>query len=491
MATTRQGLLQIAPIAGLAAAAALGAAGCAVNPATGDRQLMLVSESQEIEIGRDADKEITVGMGVYDDPALASYVEAVGKQMAALSERPDLPWTFRVIDDPVVNAFALPGGYIYVTRGILAHLSSEAELAAVIGHEIGHVTARHGASRLSKAQIAQIGLGVGAVASPEFARYAGVAQLGLGLLFLKYSRDDERQADDLGLRYSLRGGYDAREMPEVFEVLRRVSEASGGGGGGMPSWLSTHPDPEARGERIRQQIASSEVDLSKATVNRAGYVAQLDGLVFGADPRQGFFRDHEFLHPDLAFRAAFPRGWKLANQRASVDGVSSKQDAAVQLTLVEAADPESAMSAFAGQEGITAGRVQRGRVGGFPSAGAEFETAGEAPLRGRVAFVRYREKTFRLLGYSVSDRWGDYEGEARRFIESFGELEDREALNVQPARVQIVKLSKELPLEAFERQYPSTVPLETLALINHVTPPAPLPAGVGAKRIVGGPPPGF
>src|SRR3989442_524033 len=163
------------------------ALGCAVNPATGSRQLMLVSESQEISMGREYDEEVVASIGLYPT-----------------SERPNLPWSFRVVDDPVVNAFALPGGFIYVTRGILAYLNSEAELAGVVGHEIGHVTARHSASQMTKQQLAQVGLVVGSIASSEFGRYAGLASQALGVLFLKYSRDNERQADDLGLRYMLR-----------------------------------------------------------------------------------------------------------------------------------------------------------------------------------------------------------------------------------------------------------------------------------------------
>src|SRR5438093_2557951 len=140
---------------------------CATNPATGARQIMLVSESQEIAMGRDYDKQVAASIGLYADTALQRWIQQFGTRLAATSERPKLPWTFRVVDDPVVNAFALPGGYIYVTRGILAHLNSEAELAGVVGHEIGHVTARHPASQTSKQQLAPLGLAVASIASPD------------------------------------------------------------------------------------------------------------------------------------------------------------------------------------------------------------------------------------------------------------------------------------------------------------------------------------
>src|SRR5256884_6093923 len=255
-------------LARLAALAAL-AAGCAVNPATGSRQLMLVSESQEIALGRDYEPQVAGSIGIYSDSGLQRYIQQFGARLAASSERPNLPWSFRVVDDPVVNAFALPGGFIYVTRGILAHLNSEAELAGVVGHEIGHVTARHSASQMTKQQLAQVGLVVGSIASSEFGRYAGLASQALGVLFLKYSRDHERQADDLGLRYLRRVNYDPREMPHVFEMLTRVSQAQGGGR--VPEWLATHPDLENRGGRIAQEAAAPPQSFSGAAVNRDAY----------------------------------------------------------------------------------------------------------------------------------------------------------------------------------------------------------------------------
>ena len=202
--------------------------GCSVNPATGKRQLALMSEEQEIAMGKEADAQIPQQLGLYDDRELQDYVAAIGGRLAAESERPHLPWTFRVVDDDVVNAFALPGGFIYVTRGILTHMSDEAELAGVLGHEIGHVTARHSVNQMSKGMLAQIGLGVGSVLSPEIASLAGLAQTGLSLLFLKYGRDDERQADELAFRYGARADYDPRSLIDLFALLERVGATSGG-----------------------------------------------------------------------------------------------------------------------------------------------------------------------------------------------------------------------------------------------------------------------
>ena len=200
------------------------AAGCARNPATGQLELSLVSEGQEVALGKQSDVAVQSEYGVYKDAGLAAYVDSVGQALAKRSERPDLEWHFRVLDSPVVNAFALPGGYIYVTRGLLSVMNSEAQLAAVIGHEIGHVTARHGARQLTRATLGQVGLAVGGILSKDIARYGSLAAQGLTLLFLKYSRDDENQADELGVRYATRANWDPREMPETFATLKAVSE---------------------------------------------------------------------------------------------------------------------------------------------------------------------------------------------------------------------------------------------------------------------------
>ncbi len=298
---------------------------------------MLVSEAQEIAMGKAADQEAVAAYGLYPDAKVQAYVERLGKGLAAKSERPDLPWSFKVVDDPAVNAFALPGGYIYVTRGILTHLRSEAELVAVLGHEIGHVTGRHSASQMSKQQLAMGGLIVGMAVMPELQQFGGLAQQALGLLFMKFGRDDENQADELGLRYMTREAYDPREMLEVFGVLEGVTRAQGGGR--MPDWLSTHPSPENRTARIQGLIAST--GASGTIVHSREYLRQLDGMVFGENPREGFFQRNAFYHPDLRFQLAFPRGFKTQNLKQAVVGVSEAQDAIIALTLAAGASPEA------------------------------------------------------------------------------------------------------------------------------------------------------
>src|SRR3954466_2111432 len=245
----------------LVAGLATGWMGCARNPVTGKSELSLVSESQEIQMGQQAAQEVAQTIGLYNDAKATAYVSEVGKRMAAASERPNLPWEFHIVEDPSVNAFALPGGFIYVTRGLMGTINDEAELATVVGHEIGHVTNRHSVQQISKQELAQIGLGVGSIGSSDIARFGRLASAGLSVLFLKYSRDAENQADQAGFRYALNQNYDVREMTNVFETLDRESQA--GGGGQLPEWLATHPNPENRIKNTEQRLDTLHKDLSK------------------------------------------------------------------------------------------------------------------------------------------------------------------------------------------------------------------------------------
>ncbi len=460
------------------------AVSCAVNPATGRRELMLISEGQEISMGREADPEILGEFGLYPDSQLQAYVDFLGRRLAALSERPHLPWTFRVVDDPIVNAFALPGGYIYVSRGIMAYFNSEAELVSVLGHEIGHVTARHSARQITQQQLAQVGLVAGVILAPELADFAELAQAGLGLLFLKFSRDDERQADDLGLRYLSAAGYDPREMPRVFAMLSRVSAAAGGGR--VPGWLSTHPDPEDREAWIRRRV--SQLSASGGLVNREAYLRWLEGMIFGANPRHGFFRGQRFLHPDLRFQIAFPVGWRTSNQRRAVYAQSPQRDALIQLAIAQAASPQAAVAELLSRRDVSGGPVRSHRIRGFPAASAPFRAVSETgTLDGLVTAIAYEGTVYRLIGVASEARWRAHAAVVARTFDSFDRLTDEPALQVQPLRLSLVTLEREMTLVEFARRYPSQVSLDTLALLNGVTQDTALPAGTVLKRVVGGP----
>jgi predicted Zn-dependent protease len=474
-----------APIALLMSSALL-LSGCSVNPATGKNQLNFFGEASEIEMGKEADADIVGSVGLYDDPLLQDYVSDLGMEIAAQSERPNLPWSFKILDDPAVNAFALPGGFVYVTRGLMTHLGSEAELVAVLGHEAGHVTARHGVNQMSKQILAQVGLGVVVLANPDLEDWAFLGQVGLSLAFLKYSRDDERQADDLGLRYAVRTGYDPHQMPEVFRVLDAVSKVEGVGR--LPNWLSTHPDPGVRGQRIEQEVAALDGDFSNAKVERDSYLQRLDGMVFGDNPREGYFQGNAFLHPELRFRIDFPEGWETANQKDAVTAADPSGKAMVQVSTSEKDTRDEAEEAFFSEEGITQGKTWEKKVHGLPASWSRFDFKDEdSDLRGTVAFVEHADSIFQVMALSETAGWDDLKETLEETIASFSKLDDPKALQARPHKIHVVRLKEDMTVESFAKRYPSDVPLATVALINHVEPGGTLKKGQIAKQVVAEP----
>jgi predicted Zn-dependent protease len=458
---------------------------CATNPATGKREFNIVSESQEIAMGQEGAQAAAQTMGILPDSNIQRYVRQLGAKLAQSSERPNLPWSFTVVDDPLVNAFALPGGPVFITRGIMTFFNSEAELVGVLGHEIGHITARHSARQLSRQQLAQIGLVGAMIASPQLGQLAGLASEGLGLLFLKYGRDDETQADDLGFRYGLNAGYDVREMAATFRTLDRM--AGGEEAGRPPEWQSTHPDPGNRAEKTLERAQASGVNFTGRTVNREEYLRRIDGLVYGENPRQGFFENDVFYHPDLKFQLRYPNGWPRQNATTSVVSVSPQKDAMLTLTAGRGA-PQQALQEFLGQQGIQAGQISTQAINGYPAAAASFAVQTEqGQLAGIVAFIGSDAGTFRLMGYTPQAQFQTYQNLFRQWIGTFARLTDQRVLGVQPARVKITQVPRAMTISEFNRQYPSTIPVAELALINGLTDAnGTLAAGSLVKRVEGG-----
>jgi predicted Zn-dependent protease len=463
--------------------AALIAVACATNPATGHRELSLVGERQEIEMGREAAEQVRTSIGLYDDAALEAYVDEIGQRLAARSERPQLAWSFHVVDDAAVNAFALPGGYVYVTRGLLTHANSEAELAAVLGHEIGHVAARHSVSQISKAQLASLGLGIGMILRPDLASLGQLGQAGLGLLMLKYSRDDETEADELGLRYMTRAGYPAPAMADVMAMLERVSESQTGGR--VPSWLSTHPSTESRLAHVDRELRDLDAGGDRG-YGRAAYLRHLDGVVYGPDPREGFVKDDTFYHPAFGFRVDLPKGFITSNTREAVSAVSERRDAIVVLTTTDRGSPETAAREFFSQPGVAQGREWQPHRRDVDAVGAEFEamTSGAA-LHGVAAFATHQGRVFQLVGYTTAALWPRYDDALADAVDSFRPLTDRRYLDVQPMRVHVVTVARTMPVDDFARRQRAAIEPRELALVNGVGDADELRAGQLAKTVVG------
>ncbi len=470
----------------LGVATAAGTYACARNPVTGKNEISLVSESQEIAMGQEYAQQIVKSMGVYRDQKVQDYVASLGKTLAAKSERPNLPWAFYVMDDPTVNAFALPGGSIFVTRGIMSHMNNEAELVGVLGHEIGHVTARHSVQQMTRQQLAQIGLGVGSILSSTVAQYAGIASQGLGVLFLKYGRDAESQSDQLGFKYMVREGYDPSAMATMFQTLERVSRLEGAGD--IPEWTSTHPNPGNRIEATQARLDTLSVPLAQLRRDREKYLPVIAGMTYGEDPKQGYIEGNTFYHPGLRFKLDLPQGWQSQNTPTALAAVSPKEDALLQLTAPGKGSPEEAAQQFFGQEGIQAGKTSNSPINGLPAAAGYFEAQTEqGAVQGLVAFIKYGDITYRMLGYTPAGQLQANDEAFRKSIGSFSELKDPDKLNVEPYRVELVKIDRDMSMEEFNQKYPSTIPIERLAVVNGLdAPPDHIPAGTTVKRVVGG-----
>ena len=428
-------------LASLLALAVFGLA-CATNPVTGKKEISFVSESQEIATGKQALAATEAEYGYYDDAAWNSKVSAMGMKLASVSHRPELEWQFHVIDDASVNAFAAPGGYIFITRGILAHLGSEAQLAGVLGHECGHVTARHYASQASQQTLANLGLGVAGVLSPTVAKFGDLASTGLGLLFLKYGRDAENQADQLGVDYSVKAGWDAREMPATYRTLSRIGAASGTT---IPTYLSTHPDPAAREATVRGLAAKAVGSRTDLKVLREAYIRALDGMVYGEDPQQGYFEGDRFYHPGLEFQMDFPSGWKHQNTRQTVMA-GSGQTSVMQLTLVGTNNlsPSQYVSQLQSSGKITGAEGQNETIGGWPAWVGRVGVQDEQGRTGTLAFAmisRAQGSAFQILGQ------GD-EGSVIASARSMRRLTDANRLAAAPARIKIVAAPRTADFDA-------------------------------------------
>lgn len=413
---------------------------CAKNPVTGKNDFMLMSKEQEIAMGKQSDPEIKAFFGVYEDPKLQAFINEKGQQMAAISHRPDLKYEFKVVDSPVVNAFAVPGGYVYFTRGIMAYFNNEAEFAGVLGHEIGHITARHSAKQYSNAQIAQIGLLAGSVISPEFAQVADIASTGVQLLFLKFGRDAESQSDKLGVQYSTKIGYDAQEMAGFFETLDRMREQSGGEE--VPTFLSTHPDPADREKKVAKEAANwkKKTDAAQLKVNRDSYLRMIDGIVYGDDPKQGFVEHNVFYHPELKFQFPVPSQWALQNTPQQVQMAPGDGRAVMMLTLAQGNDLEAAARTVLQQYQLSVVDSRRTDVNGLPAVvvvADQQQQQQERGVRALVYLIQYGQNIYNMIGASSLADFNGYFQVFQNTMAGFSVLNDPDKINRQPRRVRI------------------------------------------------------
>ncbi len=461
--------------------AVISTAACAVNPVSGRHELMLVSEEEEVKLGRQTDAGVIREYGLYENQRLTGYVDEMGQRLGKLSHRPDLEWHFKILDASVVNAFAAPGGYVYFTRGILAALNSEAELAGVMGHEIGHVTARHSAQQISKAQMAQFGLvgldiGLSVLGIPGL---SSLAQLGVGVLFLKFSRDNEREADSLGVEYATKAGYDASRMADFFETLHRMDEKTDRSG--LPSWFSTHPSPEDRENAIRSHAEQMQrsLGLRETKVGRETYLKVIDGLVYGDDPRQGYTEKGVYYHPGHRLQFPVPTGWKVNDTPSAVQMVSPKKEAVILFSGTTGTTHSDAAQKFVTKTKARVLKSEETHVGGWAARQIISDvTSQKGTLRVLSLFVQKEKSLFAFHAMSPQKAYPQYEQAFRDTVAGFAELKDPKKIHVRPDRIRIRAVPKADTIENALRSLGVHGPrLKEVVVLNGMAPGQTVPAG--------------
>ena len=428
--------------------------GCAVNPVTGQKQLMLVSEQDEVSMGAQTDKSVVEQYGLYEDQRLHDYIQGIGLRMARLSHRPNLNWSFKVMDSPVVNAFAAPGGYIYVTRGLLAALNNEAELAGVLGHEIGHVTARHSAQQYSQAMLANIGVSLGKGILGSYGAggdmLGSILEQGTGLLFLKFSRDDERESDALGVDYASRAGYDAGRTADFFTTLHRQSSLPDQRGGRLPEFLSSHPSPVNREANVRAmaKVWQANSKLRNFAVNREAYLDEIDGLVYGEDPRKGFQEDGWYYLPLYKVKLPVPVGWKLDREGNNFQMLHPEKKAVALVSIRDDSQAGQIARDFIDSTGVKVQDSRSATVNGMPLQ-LMLSTLGSGKQRA-VVISHFYQKESDVFAFHAITGEADYatlkdvmQGPAT----GFDVMTDRSKLGRQPKQVVVTAVNRSSTLE--------------------------------------------
>ena len=449
---------------------------CAVNPVTGKKQVVLMSEAQEIAMGKDADPQIIAQYGLYDNKDLQSFITREGKKMAAISHRPNLAYEFKIVDSEVLNAFATPGGYVYFTRGIMANFNNEAQFAGVLGHEIGHITARHTVSQQRNQLLGQIGLIAGMVLAPRLGQFADQASQGLGLLFLKFGRDAENQADQLGAEYSSRVGFDADQMADFFTTLERESESSGKPG--LPDFLSTHPNPGGRYSAVRKAAAEwkQKLNLTNAQINRNTYLKRIEGIVYGEDPKQGFVENSIFYHPVLKFQFPIPSQWAHQNSPQQFQMAPKDGKAMMMLMLAPGKTLQEAASGVLQQYNLQALETKEINVNSLNAIAmvADVKTDPNQQQQQQQQVVRTLSYVIQqgnlfylMIGVTGSNTFNNYVPVFTNAMQNFKTLTDVAKINKKPQRIRLKTVTKTQTLEQVLKSYKvEDRKLNQLAILN-------------------------
>jgi predicted Zn-dependent protease len=456
-----------------------GLAGCSVNPATGEQSFTgFMSPKDEARIGAEEHpKALRQFGGVYKERDLDAYVRRVGESLAAVSDRPDIRFTITLLNSDVVNAFALPGGYVYVTRGILALAENEAEIAGVLAHEIGHIVARHSAQRYSGAVATNLGLAILGIGAQVVGAPPGIGELSGTLAqgyLMKFSREQELESDMLGVCYLVRAGYDPNAMTSFFRKLKAHSalqaKISGRKDADNFDIMATHPRTT---DRIAQAInLARTAPVSRPRVARKTYLNHIDGMLFGDDPKQGVIKGRTFVHPDLRFSFTVPNGFVLQNGASQV-GAKGPLGALIVFDIARnamASDTKTLNNylAYTWGKGLRLINVERITINGLEAVTAEARvnaSGGARDLR-LIAIRGEGDRIYRLRFLTPPQLTGKLAADLQRTTNSFRRLSVAQAAAVKPLRVRIVNvgsarqiagLVKRMPFDKYDRQWFETL----------------------------------
>ncbi len=462
---------------------------CSTNPVTGRQEVSLLSEADEIKMGKESDASVRKEYGVYNSPPLQAYVNEVGQKLAKQSQRANLVWTFTVVDSPEINAFALPGGFVYVTRGLMAYLDSEEELAGVIGHEIGHVTARHGATRQTQNTIAQA-ISIGAEILGQI--YGGVAGAGqavsgvAGQMITSYGRDQELQADQLGAQYLAVNGYDPKGMIKVIGVLKNQevfaadrARAEGKTAQKMPDWSSSHPSNDQRLHDITE-IANSLKRQGSTDAGRERYLRAINGMTFGEGRDQGVVRGNSFYHEPMGVGFSVPANWKLRNSADTVLAINNESTVGVAMALVTGAgatDEEVIKKIFKPETG----KADKTQINGLATTYFVGRAVGEdgKPVPLELAIVNYNQQKFmfRSMFKSIEAR-NAAANEVRAVVTSFHPLTANDRQLAKPYQIRTMPLAAGQSVSTLARGTPlGKYAEQELRLVNGIYPQGELQSG--------------
>ncbi|NNE62872.1 MAG: M48 family metalloprotease, partial [Gammaproteobacteria bacterium] len=458
-----------------------------VNPVTGDRDFVTISESDEIAQGRKYHQSIIAQYDIYDDPALQKYVNQLGQALAAESHRKHLKFTFTVLDSPDINAFALPGGYIYITRGIMAYLNSEAEIAGVLGHEIGHVTARHSVRQ----QSGQLASGLFNVFVTLATGSESIGQLSNQLttgIVRGYGRKHELEADKLGAQYLHKVGYDPESMLEVIGVLKDqevYEKALAKQQNRQPNIYhgvySTHPENDSR---LKTVVRAAKKLSSKnyRENNSSDYLKMIDGMTWGQNIKQGVVVDNRFMHPELGIGIQFPQGWQLSNSAEALIARNFDNGAIVQMSMANLQDNESLQDFLKRQVGN--GELSFTSHDSGASAKTKVTLAGKQQPARVTALKLNQSQTIFIIGTSSEKTFPEVDKDLHQINQSYTRLTKKQVAGIKAPEISIIKAGAGDSFSSLAKQSAINYDAENiLRLLNRAFPSGQIYTGESLKIV--------